>query len=508
MASPDKIVPMLPDTLPEDFTDWDGEAPPGSGKSGEWKASNDAHSFGETAKPAGQSAGYNAILESLLERPRASVSSSPAPIFVNQKKSFDWNSENPPTSAPVSRSEWEAWEAGHSIGKPLKPLGKSADRTAKLPSVADRPRVSGTTSPSPVSLKPQEPASEPQMPASELAVVPFTTTPDASRMTNEAPAVPSLPNAASAAGTSDLPEDATKLKREADQVLFGMFQPKTIEVKGKSKTIEVREKSKKIEVEGKQKLARKKWVTVSALCACVLLICLIYMTPLFHHRAMYAAKQSVQPNPAAYDVQQETNTPAPAASEPFTQVEPPAMAEKEKTAADHSTDENPGVNLSQVQIDMMNYQLTAPVQIPHGMNKQVAENGPPPVSFGAAGTDGLGGNGAVPGVFNGHTQPVIQVTQSKPLVISSGVAAGMLIQKPPPVYPSIAKSARVSGIVELHAVISKAGTVKDLSVVSGPSMLRQAAVEAVRNWRYKPYKLNNEPIEVETTIHVIFTLGG
>ena len=65
----------------------------------------------------------------------------------------------------------------------------------------------------------------------------------------------------------------------------------------------------------------------------------------------------------------------------------------------------------------------------------------------------------------------------------------------------------MSGTVELHAIISKDGTIKDLHVVSGPAMLRQAAVDAVRTWRYKPYKLNNEPTEVETTINVVFTLG-
>jgi protein TonB len=83
----------------------------------------------------------------------------------------------------------------------------------------------------------------------------------------------------------------------------------------------------------------------------------------------------------------------------------------------------------------------------------------------------------------------------------------MLVQKTPPVYPPIAKAAQVSGTVELHATISRNGTIKDLHIVSGPVMLRQAAVDAVRTWRYKPYKLSNEPVEVETTINVVFSLG-
>jgi protein TonB len=84
----------------------------------------------------------------------------------------------------------------------------------------------------------------------------------------------------------------------------------------------------------------------------------------------------------------------------------------------------------------------------------------------------------------------------------------MLLQKTIPVYPPIAKAARVSGTVVLQATISKAGTIENLRVIGGPAMLQQAAMDAVRQWRYKPYLLNNEPVEVETTVNVIFSLGG
>jgi protein TonB len=94
----------------------------------------------------------------------------------------------------------------------------------------------------------------------------------------------------------------------------------------------------------------------------------------------------------------------------------------------------------------------------------------------------------------------------KAVTVSSGVIFGLLIQKRPPVYPLIAKAARVSGTVVLAATISKTGTIKNLHVVSGPVMLQESAVDAVRTWRYKPYKLNNQPTEVETTINVTFSL--
>jgi peptidyl-prolyl cis-trans isomerase A (cyclophilin A) len=92
--------------------------------------------------------------------------------------------------------------------------------------------------------------------------------------------------------------------------------------------------------------------------------------------------------------------------------------------------------------------------------------------------------------------------------ISGGVAQGLLSYKQSPVYPIDAKNARVSGTVVLSAIIGTDGTVKDLQVVSGPDMLQQAALDAVKEWRYRPYLLNGQPVEVLTTINIIFTLGG
>jgi protein TonB len=155
---------------------------------------------------------------------------------------------------------------------------------------------------------------------------------------------------------------------------------------------------------------------------------------------------------------------------------------------------------------MMKDQLTAKKMISGDVDKQVAENAPPPESIGSAGLSALAGSGPAATAFNADVKPVVKAL--KPVAISSGVAAGMLIQKTPPVYPTIAKTARVAGTVELEATISKTGTIKDLHVVSGPFMLRQAAVDAVRTWRYKPYELNNEPAEVETSINVVFNLAN
>jgi protein TonB len=85
---------------------------------------------------------------------------------------------------------------------------------------------------------------------------------------------------------------------------------------------------------------------------------------------------------------------------------------------------------------------------------------------------------------------------------------GSLIRKVQPVYPPLAKTARIQGPVVLFAVISRAGTIDNLRVLSGHPMLVPAALDAVKQWQYRPYILNHEPIEVETQITVNFVLGN
>lgn len=94
------------------------------------------------------------------------------------------------------------------------------------------------------------------------------------------------------------------------------------------------------------------------------------------------------------------------------------------------------------------------------------------------------------------------------LRVSSGVAQGLLIREVKPEYPPLAQQARIQGIVILQALIGKDGAVQNLRVISGHPMLIQAAIEAVKQWRYKPYYLNGEPVEVETYINVNFKLAG
>ena len=85
---------------------------------------------------------------------------------------------------------------------------------------------------------------------------------------------------------------------------------------------------------------------------------------------------------------------------------------------------------------------------------------------------------------------------------------GNLIRRVQPEYPALARSARIQGQVVLSAVISREGNIENLRVLIGHPMLVRAAIEAVSKWRYKPYILNNEPVEVETQVTVNFSLSG
>src|SRR5580704_18128890 len=95
-----------------------------------------------------------------------------------------------------------------------------------------------------------------------------------------------------------------------------------------------------------------------------------------------------------------------------------------------------------------------------------------------------------------------------PVRVGGQVQAANLLRMVQPVYPPIAKTAHISGTVVLHAIISKEGVIEKLEYVSGPPLLMKNAMDAVNQWRYRPTLLNGEPVEVDTTVSVVFTLGG
>ncbi len=124
-------------------------------------------------------------------------------------------------------------------------------------------------------------------------------------------------------------------------------------------------------------------------------------------------------------------------------------------------------------------------------------------------TGDRGSRSAIPGAFRDGAAiaPPVASPLTRPLRVSHW-AEGNLIYRVQPNYPPLARQARIQGTVEVRAIIGKMGTIENLSVVSGHTMLVTSAVEAIKQWRYRPYLLNGEPIEVETEITVNFTLGG
>ncbi|HEY1657933.1 MAG TPA: energy transducer TonB [Candidatus Sulfotelmatobacter sp.] len=130
-------------------------------------------------------------------------------------------------------------------------------------------------------------------------------------------------------------------------------------------------------------------------------------------------------------------------------------------------------------------------------------------SYGSGSGGGRDRNG-VSGLFNEGAQP-LPSAPPKPApshLRLSHIDEGNLIRKVQPIYPALARSARIQGVVLLQAMISKEGTIENLRVLSGHPMLTAAAIDAVRQWRYRPYVLNGAPVEVETQITVNFSLAG
>ena len=116
--------------------------------------------------------------------------------------------------------------------------------------------------------------------------------------------------------------------------------------------------------------------------------------------------------------------------------------------------------------------------------------------------------GVLGGIISNAPAVVPKVATPQRVRVSQGVSKVCWCSKVKPTYPPLARQAHIQGTVVLQAVISKDGSIENLHVISGHPMLVPAAMDAVKQWKYKPYFLNGEPVEVETTINVNFTLAG
>ena len=156
--------------------------------------------------------------------------------------------------------------------------------------------------------------------------------------------------------------------------------------------------------------------------------------------------------------------------------------------------------------------LRAPREIPKEIAMIKEEIMPDEGAFGVVGgvPGGVPGGqmgGVIGGVLGGIPSAAPPPPTPTRIRVSTGVQEAKLTRKIQPNYPPIAKQARIQGMVQLEAVISRQGGIQNLRVLDGHPLLAQAAVEAVQQWRYEPTLLNNEPVEVVTIIHVIFKLN-
>jgi protein TonB len=158
--------------------------------------------------------------------------------------------------------------------------------------------------------------------------------------------------------------------------------------------------------------------------------------------------------------------------------------------------------------------LVAPKVIPKDVKIIKEEAEPDMSSVGMTGgvPGGVAGGsmgGVLGGVIGGMggAPPPPKPKLTGPLKVGGNVQAARILNRVQPLYPPLARQTRISGTVRLHAIISKDGSIQQLEVISGHPLLQQAALDAVRQWRYQPTLLNGEPVEVDTTIDVIFSLN-
>ena len=177
----------------------------------------------------------------------------------------------------------------------------------------------------------------------------------------------------------------------------------------------------------------------------------------------------------------------------------------------------PSVKVVKVASNIADGRLRTPSRIPAKVEMIKEDDAPPPAPITGGVVGGIPGGipggqlgGVIGGIISSSSSVSAVPSPSRPMPtaqrvrVSQGVIAGLLINRIEPTYPALAQQARIQGAVVLTAVIAKDGSVAHLQVLSGNPLLAPAAIAAVKQWRYKPFVLNGQPVEVETTITVTF----
>jgi TonB family protein len=263
---------------------------------------------------------------------------------------------------------------------------------------------------------------------------------------------------------------------------------------------------------------RKKWVRIGA-AGFALLVLLLFVGPrLFTGAKHTLAAQSAQISPAANDPEPATKTAKPSPSISLNGRHPSATADTRQASMTQSAanvdeaiwpkadSETASATSAPPQVDstLMNNQLASPPRIPQDVKVRRKEAAPPSVGFDAANPEELGDDGVVGSVPGDQARPTVKVLPPSPVDIPVKVAEELLVYKTLPTYPRSAWNRYISGKVVLEAIVSATGSVESLKVVSGPKVFQQAAMDAVKTWRYKPYVVNGRLVRVQTTVTLNF----
>ncbi|MGA9668025.1 MAG: TonB family protein [Terracidiphilus sp.] len=447
MAHQAKLEETVPTTLPDDFDEWDGgaAAPPST-------LPDDFDEFDDAPAAPARSAAPQAVV---------------APPVVNKV------AEMPVHRAPVAPPV-------HTMPSPVHTPPPAAKRTQELPAMrppAAAPQPSGAA---PVVNRAAEAAAAQAQPARTAAT---------------------QAQSARAATTQAQPARAAAAQAQPARAAASQAQPaKYATTEELSNLVRAYHATQDTETDDEQQ--RKKKMMMIWIGAGVLVL-VIAAAAVF----LMMRKPAEQKKPLVV-VQQPQVTYA-SDPTPFQEKPTPSTPAQSTTGTTPTPTAPTTPQTVSVKADMMNSQLNAPSRM-KDLKSNEKDSAPAPASFGTGMMDALNGTAGSPvgSVFGKQSGPKVKIESPRIVTISSGVAQGMLLQKSSPVYPPIAKTARVSGTVVLQATISKYGQIENLRVLSGPPMLQKAAVDAVRNWKYKPYLLDSQPVEVDTTVSVVFSLGG
>ncbi len=271
---------------------------------------------------------------------------------------------------------------------------------------------------------------------------------------------------------------------QEERPLFGMFQSDIEEGRGKKKA--------------------NKWWTIASVAAAIPLLCVLaFLVDMARSGDPFHKHQTAQPASTAPDAQPQSNSQDPSHQVKITISQTSTGDGTQPPQSSGTGNSKTASTPTAAQTETTGGQPIVSSDTPRGSIQHPEEGAAAPAHSARADAGEPGGRTSA---AVGTSEASGRDAASSAVPVSADAAAGQLMESSIPIYPPAAKAAGITGTVELQAIITKDGTVKNVRPVSGPVELRQAAVNCARTWRYRPFLVNNEPTEVQTTINVVFSL--